>query len=59
MCQVIRNENTEKDGKGPALEDTGDEGPAGNVGDEDHEHVREHPEHWKVSSSLVNVFLYT
>ena len=51
MCQVIGNENTEKDGKGPALEDTGDEGPAGNVGDEDHEHVREHPDHWKVSLS--------
>jgi hypothetical protein len=42
--KVTGDEHKENDTKGPFLEDSGDEGPSGNVVEEDKHHGRDHPE---------------
>ena len=43
MCKVTEKENKQQDQESPSLENPHDEGPAGNVVDDDQQHGWDHP----------------
>ena len=49
MLKVTEEENKQQDQESPGLKDPHDEGPAGDVVDDDQQHGWDHPGQWKVS----------
>ena len=58
MCHVTKDENKENDTKSPFFENPSDEGPSGNVVEENKQHGRKHPYKSEVSNALSSLNSY-
>ena len=58
MCKVTEDENKENYTKSPFFENPSDEGPSGNVVEENKHHGRKHPEKSQVSNALSSLNSY-
>ena len=56
MCQVTKDENKENDTKSPFFENPSDEGPSGNVVEENKQHGRKHPDKLQVKITYQVIF---
>ena len=56
MCKVTEDENKENYTKSPFFENPSDEGPGGNVVEENKHHGRKHPDKSQVSNALSSVY---
>ena len=56
MCHVTKDENKENDTKSPFFENPSDEGPSGNVVEENKHHGRKHPDKLQVKITYQVIF---